>query len=39
METFTEDSFELREARIIGDDKGAAVGVMAGLGSSFGNKE
>ena len=31
METFTEDTFEFWEARIVGDDKGAGVGVMGEL--------
>ena len=31
MVTFSEDAFEFREARIVGDDKGAGVGVMGGL--------
>ena len=33
METFTEDRFEFRKARIVGDDEGAGVGVMGGLGA------
>ena len=32
METFSEDVFEFREARLIGGDKGAGVGVIDGLG-------
>ena len=28
METFTEDPFEFQEARIVGGDEGAGVGVM-----------
>ena len=31
METFTEDTFEFREARIVGGDEGARIGVMVGL--------
>ena len=31
METFSEDAFEFREARIVGGDKEAEVGVMDGL--------
>ena len=31
METFTEDTFEFRKARIVGGDEGAEVGVMRGL--------
>ena len=31
METFTEDTFEFRKARIVGGDEGAGVGVMSGL--------
>ena len=31
METFTEDLFKFREARLICDDKGARVAVMGGL--------
>ena len=31
METFTEDMFEFWEARIVGGDEGAGVGVMGGL--------
>ena len=31
METFTEDTFEFRKARIVGGDEGAGVGVMGGL--------
>ena len=31
METFTEDTFEFREARIVSGDEGAGVGVMGGL--------
>ena len=31
METFTEDAFEFRKARVVGGDEGAMVGVMGGL--------
>ena len=31
VETFTEDTFEFREARIVGGDEGAGVRVMGGL--------
>ena len=31
METFTEDTFEFRKARIVDGDEGAEVGVMGGL--------
>ena len=31
METFTEDMFEFQEARVVGGDEGARVGVMGGL--------
>jgi hypothetical protein len=31
VETFTEDMFEFWEARIVGGDEGAGVGVMGGL--------
>ena len=31
METFTEDTFEFRKARIVGGDERAEVGVMGGL--------
>ena len=31
METFTEDTFEFRKARIVGGDEGAGVGVMGVL--------
>ena len=31
METFTEDTFEFREARIVDGDEVAGVGVMGGL--------
>ena len=31
METFTEDMFEFRKARIVGGDEGAGIGVMGGL--------
>ena len=30
-ETFTEDPFEFRKARIVGGDEGAEVGVVGGL--------
>ena len=49
METFSENAFEFREARIVVGDKGAGVLVMGGLrepggmrkegtGNLFGNK-
>ena len=31
MDTFSKDGFKFREARIVGDDKGARDGVMGGL--------
>ena len=31
VETFTEDTFEFRKARIVGGDEGADVGVIGGL--------
>ena len=31
VETFTEDPFEFRKARIVGGDEGAEVGVVGGL--------
>ena len=31
METFMENTFEFREAKIVGDDERAGVGVMGGL--------
>jgi hypothetical protein len=31
VETFTEDTFKFWEARIVGGDKGAGIGVMCGL--------
>ena len=31
VETFSKDAFEFREARIVGGDKEAGVGVMGGL--------
>ena len=31
METFTEDPFEFRKARIVGGGEGAEVGVVGGL--------
>ena len=31
METFTEDTFEFRKARIVGGDEWAGVGVMGRL--------
>jgi hypothetical protein len=31
METFTEDTFEFRETKIMGGDKGVRVEVMGGL--------
>ena len=30
METFKEDTFEFQEARIVGGDEGAGVGIMWG---------
>ena len=39
METFTEDTFEFWEARILGGDKGAGVGVMGGLKGLDGMRE
>ena len=49
VEIFMEDTFEFREARIVGGDKGAGVGVMGvlrgpdgmtkeGRGNLFGNE-
>ena len=38
METFTEDTFEFWEARIVGDE-GAGVGVMGGLRGLDGMRE
>ena len=34
METSSEDAPEFREARIVGGDKKAGVGVMGGLGGT-----
>jgi hypothetical protein len=31
VETFTEDTFEFQEARVVGGDEVAGVGVMGGL--------
>ena len=39
METFTEDTFEFRKARIVGGDEGAGVGVMGGLRGLDGLRE
>ena len=39
METFSEDAFGLREARIVGGDKGTGVGVMGGLRGSDGMRK
>ena len=36
METFSQDIFELGEASIVHDNKGAGVGVMVRLGVSGG---
>ena len=36
METFSKDTFEFVEARIVGDDKRAGVGPMGGLGGPNG---
>ena len=39
METFTEDPFEFQEARIVGCDEGARVGVRGGLRGLDGMRE
>ena len=39
VETFTEDPFEFREARIVGGYEGAGVGVMGGLRGLDGMRE
>ena len=39
METFTEDTFEFRKARIVGGDEGAVVGVLGGLRELDGMRE
>ena len=39
METFTEDMFEFRKARIVGGDAEAGVGVMGGLKGLDGMRE
>ena len=39
METFMEDTFEFRVARIVGGDEGAGVGVMGGLSRLDGMRE
>ena len=36
MKTFSEDTFEFREARIVGGDRGAGVGIMRGLSGNDG---
>ena len=39
MKTFTEDPFEFQEARIVGGDEGAGIGVMVGLKGHDGMRE
>ena len=39
METFLEDTFEFREARIVGGDERVGVGVMCGLRELNGMRE